>query len=321
VPAPRESDAQTGEDRFADIPALARFREQVRALLGSDPPDTERRRDPSWFFAAAPAFAALVAESSAFLPRLVQAELQRLARTPAYVIEVQANEAHWMLLSEPTHHLTLFLGPSAVGALGAPESQPPLEGSASHRLIALAAPERADLALYRHQGRTAEARPDVFDPEATLQAVAPATLRAGQDVLPLRAFHDTVDFFAGAAPGQTRLVWELSSPPVETLVWTYDPHTLRPLAAVAADKQHVRLEHMARTLADLDDAHSAEALAALYEHPAHFVRWTALRALARRDATRAAELLERAADDPHPHISAAARRALSRRQAQDGGEG
>lgn len=280
-----------GAERLGAFPELAAFIDEV-GLLCDDP-------DPERFWAAETAFSRLL--RSPFLPRLVQHELERVAREPGYSPGAGLSRYDLGIVQTPAFSLSVELFEPHV------RLSTRLYTATQHVLIGVAGFAGAGEARYEMFEQPDPWPNEVLDRSRTL-------VRRGVHVCPpggvmrLRAGIDAPRLLPVDKPVVLLL---LASRNVVPLRWEYDEE-LVPLRAMAAMNASSRLEYTARLLAELGQRSSVEPLRDLFAHPDHFVRWAAVRAVMKLDFDEGAVLLRRAEDDPHPHVRSAARAAVAR---------
>jgi hypothetical protein len=279
--------------RFARLPALRAFAEQVESRLSDE--------GPEGIWACRRALEELVL--SGFVRDLFRAELEELVRVPSYM---PSGAGDTMTIAR-SHRFALLLKASR------PEREvPPSQvfSLSEHYLLAVAGPSPFLVDLFAETPGYAN---DVFDRERPLGAPERRTVLPGE-VAEFRAGRDCVRATHAEA---TSFALQLVSRPVRSVQWVYSAESLRAIRAQAADATASRLEFAAHALAELRGEGAAEGLARLCDHPDHFVRWSAIRGLTRVDLRAGLEKVRAAVADPHPHVRNAAARTL-RKMESDG---
>jgi hypothetical protein len=273
--------------RLQALPQLAGFAQEAEALM---------REGAESFWKCDALFRELC--TSAFFTDCVNYELRRLIDVPTYL---PAQTTEFEMLIYRSEELSLVLK-----SLHFAGRQNRLFGLPEDHLISVLGDDQAHLELYLQPQPLPN---DVFDRHRLLTRLGTTVLRSGE----VAAFRAATDIFALRTPPERPIIAAfLASRAKMRLRWEYDPSTLAPLRAVAADTAASRLEFTAWMLAELGDRSAVPALSSLLDHQDHFVRWSAVRAMFRLDAVAGREVLGRALHDPHEHVRNAASRSLAK---------
>lgn len=87
-----------------------------------------------------------------------------------------------------------------------------------------------------------------------------------------------------------------------SLVWHYDPTTLKPKKAISASMDSSRLLFGLDILSDYLYNPAKDNIRSLIKHKDHFVRWKSLQTIGKLDQELAKQILFEMRHDPHPSI-------------------
>lgn len=280
------------ERRLEAIPPLEAFFRGIRPYVQAS--------DPGRFWACEPLFLDLMASS--FLPDLLNHELSLLVDDSEYLTGGVASSS-FTVASAPDFALTIRL-------LNGPPRKSRLVGSVEHSIIGLPAASRSGPLVVERWTQPNPHPNDVLDRTRRLIPRGRSLIPPGGALL-CTAGVDVGRFICGGAP-VTPVI--LTSRVLMPLRWEYDPETLLPCRAIAANVTSSRIEFSTRLLAEIGDRDSLPQLRDLIQHhPDHFVRWGALRAIVAIDLGEGARALAMAAaEDPHRHVREAAAAALQK---------
>src|SRR5258706_6634102 len=172
-----------------------------------------------------------------------------------------------------------------------------------HRMLGVLGPAALGLRLSQQRPGV---RNEVFDPSAALLPNGDLALGPG-DIATFVASRDVIGARHCDAPTLTVL---FGSEVQQSVRWQFDPATLLPLRAIAAETAPSRLQYTAQLFTHLGGESTLPGLRRMLEHREHFVRWTALQSIMAIDPIEGAARVREAVLDPHPHIRNAATRAL-----------
>ncbi len=280
----RESEGE----RIRAVPALHAFVTAVEETLAAGDEDA--------FWRCEPLVRALCA--SGFERDLINYELGRMNADRAY-LPAGSTSLKLTIIRRPRYRLLLVLTkPTDV-----PETK--YTTMPEHRILGVLGPGNVSTRLYV---QSPGLRNDVFDPTAALLPNGEIHLGPG-DMTTFRAGHDVI----GESHCQaTTLTVLFASDMRSSILWEYDPVTLLPVRALAAETGSSRLQYTARLLAQVGGPSSLPGLRRLLEHRDHFVRWTALRSIMAIDPEEGTARVREAVHDPHPHVRNAATRSLAK---------
>jgi hypothetical protein len=283
-PLPSVSESET--ERIRDVPALYAFISAVDETLASGEEDA--------FWRCESFFRALC--QSGFERDLINYELRRMAEGGAYST-LGGSGLKLMITSRPRYSLLLILSNPSDVADSAYSTMP------EHRMLAVLGPAALELRLFKQPPGV---RNEVFDPSAALLPNGDLALGSG-DIATFVAGRDVIGARRCDAPTLTVL---FGSDIRQSVRWEYDPATLLPLRAIAAETAPSRLQYTAQLFTHMGGESTLPGLRRMLDHREHFVRWTALQSIMAIDPIEGAARVHEAVLDPHPHIRNAAARAL-----------
>jgi hypothetical protein len=148
---------------------------------------------------------------------------------------------------------------------------------------------------------------DVFTKEHRIELIEQRRLAAGDYVL-LRASQDVIEFVESDG-GVITL--DLALTKANTIVWNYDPDTLRALFASSGSVNATRMEFTIELFRVFKDRQAIPNLLRIVkEHEFHWIRWEAVKALLHIDLDSGKHALDVASLDSHRHVRAAAAKTL-----------
>src|SRR3954451_13652819 len=281
---PPVSESET--ERVRNVPALHTFLSAVDETFASG--------DENAFWRCESFFRALC--KSGFERELINYELRRMTEGGAYSA-LGGSGLKLMITSRPRYSLLLMLtNPSDI-------ADQVFSTMPEHRMLAVLGPAALELRLFK---QPPSVRNEVFDPSVALLPNGDLALGPG-DVATFVAGRDVIGTRHCDAPTLTLL---FGSDIQQSVRWEFDPATLLPLRAIAAETTPSRLQYTAQLFTHLGGESTLPGLRRMLDHREHFVRWTALQSIMAIDPIEGAARLHEAVLDPHPHMRNAATRAL-----------
>ena len=260
--------------------------------------------DPGTFWSCEDQFRDLA--RSGFLAQVVNADLERVSNEPSYIPDGATEDTLTIVNTDRFNLVFKIMEPVAGrGPAGIGRRAPRLASLPEHAMIW----NIGAVPLNLHLFRLAEPYDNtVLDRSRPLEALGPSSVDP-QTLLKLRAGKDL--YLASEVEEQLPLL-VFTSKTFLPLIWRFDPETLLPSYAIAANPRSSRLQFAASLLSKLGSAEDVSALEGLLEYPDHFVRWSVVKNIMALDEDRGMRALRVATSDPHPHVSRAAKRSLER---------
>ncbi len=147
---------------------------------------------------------------------------------------------------------------------------------------------------------------DYFDKSARLKKVNETSLKHGS-VIELKAGKNCINILEN----KNVVILELATLQHHSIVWNYDPNTLKASHALSADISASRLNFAMEIFQKFNYTKAASNLYEISQkHSSHFVRWEALKKLLTLDLNRGIMALKQSVKDPHEHVRNAAQKTI-----------